>query len=250
MPQSVRTGGTNIAKAPKTRAADLYARLRADIIECRLQPAERLRFDETRERYATGLTPLREALMRLAQEGLVVLEDQRGFHVAPVSATDLLDVTRMRVELESMAVRWSIKNGDDQWEVGVVGTLHALSKRFKINAELIVNQEWERRHDAFHAALVSACGSEWLLCMRRMLYDRADRYRRLSIKYQQVVRDDVGEHRQLAEAALRRDADTAARLMREHIETTSRVIMSFTDPLSTPTRQTAERRLDNTSWIS
>ena len=210
-------------------ASDLFDRLRTDILECRLQPGERLRFDETRLRYATGLSPLREALMRLAQEGLVVLESQRGFHVAPVSVSDLLDVTRMRIELEIMAIRWSIEHGDDQWEVGVVGSIHALSKLVKSDGDLNINLEWERRHDNFHTSLVIACGSEWLIRMRRMIYDRADRYRRLSIKYRAVQRNDITEHRKLADAVLARDVKTSSELVRDHIETTSLVILSATD---------------------
>jgi len=207
--------------------SDLFERLRTDIIECRLQPGERLRFDETRLRYATGLSPLREALMRLTQEGLVVMESQRGFHVAQVSVSDLRDVTRMRIELEVMAVRWSIEHGDDQWEVGVVGAIHALSKLVKTDINLNLNNEWERRHDNFHSSLVMACGSEWLIRMRRILYDRADRYRRLSIKYRDVPRNDMAEHRKLADAVLARDVKTSTELVREHIETTSSVILNL-----------------------
>lgn len=215
--------------SPKTRAADLYARLRADILECRLRPGARLRFNETRERYTTGLTPLREALMRLAQEGLVVLEDQRGFHVAPVSAKDLMDVARMRAELESMALKLSIKHGNDKWEVAVVGSLHSLSKLTKFDSDLLISKEWECRHDAFHGALASACDSEWLLRMRRILYERADRYRRLAVKYGEITRDEGNEHRRLAEAALRRDVAEATSLMREHIETTAQVLLKSVD---------------------
>ena len=213
--------------ANRTGASNLFERLRIDIIECRLQPGERLRFDETRLRYATGLSPLREALMRLAQEGLVVLESQRGFHVAPVSVSDLLDVTRMRIELEVMAIRWSIEHGDDQWEVGVVGAIHALTKLVKTDIDLNLHVEWERRHDNFHSSLVLACGSEWLIKMRRILYDRADRYRRLSIKYRAEPRNDMAEHRKLADAVLARDVRTATELVREHIETTSSVILNL-----------------------
>jgi len=217
----------------RTRARDIYERLRLDIVECRLKPGQKLRFDEMRASYEVGLSPLREALMRLASEGLVILEDQRGFHVAPVSRVDLLDVTRMRQELESMALRMSIENGPDEWEAEVLAAYHRLSKVRKVFVSesddpqsRIINPEWEERHRNFHLSLVAACGSLWLLHFRGLLYDQADRYRRLSVQYLRHPRADLDEHRGLMEAAITRNAIRAAELIRCHIGDTTAVLLA------------------------
>jgi GntR family carbon starvation induced transcriptional regulator len=72
--------------ARKTLSESAYDALRDDIIRGRLEPEEKLRIEELRQKYATGASPLREALNRLAGEGFVTTEGQRGFRVAPLSS--------------------------------------------------------------------------------------------------------------------------------------------------------------------
>src|SRR5262245_152705 len=81
----------------------VLARLRADIVACRWMPGERLRVETLRERYGVGTSPLREALMRLEAEGLVVLEQNRGFKVSDVSLENLTDLMTTRIEIEGIA---------------------------------------------------------------------------------------------------------------------------------------------------
>jgi GntR family carbon starvation induced transcriptional regulator len=74
--------------------------------------------EELKSVYEIGLSPLREALMKLTS--VLVLEEHKGFRVAPVSKAQLLDITNMRKELEAMAIRQSIAEGDDRWESGML----------------------------------------------------------------------------------------------------------------------------------
>src|SRR5918993_3566961 len=90
--------------ASRTRAIDTYRRIRQDILECRLRPGTRLRSEELCDYYQVGISPLREALVRLSADGLAVLEEHRGYHVAPVSRADLIDLTNMRIKLECAAL--------------------------------------------------------------------------------------------------------------------------------------------------
>ncbi len=164
--------------------------------------------------------------MRLASEGLVTLEDQRGFSVAPVSREELLDLTAARAEIEGIAIRWSIAQGDDRWEAAVVGAFHRLQKAQKLAPDgHSLQPGWEDRHSDFHSALVSACTNKVLLQVRAALYERADRYRRLSVRYLRAPRDDLGEHQAIYEAVLARDAEQAERLLKEHIHLTSRILL-------------------------
>lgn len=208
----------------RTLASDVFERLHRDILECHLKPGSRLRFAELRERYGVGTSPLREALMRLASDGLVVLEDHRGFHVAPVSKAKLLDIAFMRKELEVKALLLGISNGDAHWEAAVVAAFHAL-KRSRPYRNGAMDPEWDVRHRAFHGALVAGCGSEWLLRFRAILYDQWDRYRRLSIRFAREDRDFLREHHEIMEAALDRDADAAAYLMGKHITMSTRLLL-------------------------
>lgn len=215
--------------AARTLSGAVLEDLRRDILECRWAPGAKLRFEALRAQYGVGLSPLREALSRLAVEGLVVGVDRRGFRVAAVSIADLDEITALRCELEGLALRWSIAHGDDAWESDVVGAFHHLSR---VHWELPgrpaqISDEWERRHTAFHHALAAACGSARLLQMRAQFFNQTNRYRRLSVAFSKVPRDDRGEHRALMDAALARDADRAVALIRKHIRKTADVVRSI-----------------------
>jgi DNA-binding GntR family transcriptional regulator len=75
----------------RTLATDVFDRLRSDILHCRVDPGMRLTFSYMRQRYAAGLSPAREALMRLAAGGLVQWNDLKGFRVAPAFREEMVD---------------------------------------------------------------------------------------------------------------------------------------------------------------
>ena len=116
----------------QTLHARVLTQMRADILDCRLMPNERLRLEAFRERYQVGWSPIREALMRLEAEGLVRLEQNKGFRVAGVSRESLLDLMQSRIELESIVLRWSIANGGVEWEADLVAAFHRLSRHSKL----------------------------------------------------------------------------------------------------------------------
>jgi GntR family transcriptional regulator, carbon starvation induced regulator len=224
-----RERGRGIEAVP-TRARDTYHLIKRDILECRLKPGTKLRFEELRDRYDVGISPLREALVRLSADGLVVLEDHRGFHVAPVSREDLIDVTCQRIMLECQALSESIKLGDDEWESRVMGTYHLFSKTEGfVDGDRILGQDWEERHREFHSILLQACGSRWLLHLRTLLYDQSDRYRRLSLLANQQPRPANVEHREILDKVLARDVDDACELLARHIQRTTDVLLSDPD---------------------
>jgi DNA-binding GntR family transcriptional regulator len=209
--------------ADQTLTASALSRIRSDIIACRLMPDERLRFEALRERYGMGVSPLREALMRLEAEGLVQLEQNKGFRVSEVSRENLLDLMRTRVEIETIALRWSLGKGGVEWEANLLGAFHRLSRQTKLDPTEpeTINEAWSREHAAFHAALVSACGSQTLMSIRERLFEQAERYVSLSIMSNAPLRDDVAEHKQLMRTALNRDVDKTVELNRLHISRTA-----------------------------
>ena len=202
----------------KTLVESSYNRLRSDIIAGKLVPGAKLRIEELRDDYRVGASPLREALNRLAGEGFVTVEEQRGFKVAPVSQDDLKDLSRMRIMLECEALRESIRNGDDEWEANLVAAHHRLQKAERSYGRNL--GEWEQRNEEFHEALVAACASSWLLRLRHVLYEQHKRYRFIAILSPQQDRDVHGEHREILEAALARDVEAATQATERHIQFT------------------------------
>ena len=204
----------------KTLSESAYDALRDDIVRGRLEPESKLRIEELRQSYGTGASPLREALNRLAGEGFVTMEGQRGFRVAPISTKDLADITRLRIMLECEAIRESIRRGDDEWEAGIVGASHRLAK---VESGEQVFPEWELRNQEFHEALIAACDSAWLLKFRRTLYEQHKRYRLISILEHDASRDVRAEHQAIMEAVLERDEKRACVATEAHIMRTVEV---------------------------
>ena len=202
----------------KTLVESSYNRLRSDIIAGKLAPGAKLRIEELRDDYRIGASPLREALNRLAGEGFVTVEEQRGFKVAPVSPDDLKDLSRMRIMLECEALRESISNGDDEWEANLLAAHHRLQKAERSFGKNL--DEWEQRNEEFHEALVAACTSSWLLRLRHVLYEQHKRYRFIAILSHQQDRDVHREHREILEATLARDVKAAIEATERHIQFT------------------------------
>jgi GntR family carbon starvation induced transcriptional regulator len=236
--QAISEGTTGAAAgdgrphAGDTLAASAYTRLRRDILRCRLTPGAKLRLETLRRDYSVGFSPLREALARLTGEGLTVVEGQRGFRVAPVSAGDLEDIAHLRSEIETMALRMSIENGSDAWEADVAAALHHLlllpHGRWPAGSPL--TDEWSKRHKHFHDSLVAACGSPRLLAIREDLFEHSERYRRLLIEYGTAGRDLAAEHREIASAVLARDVPAACALITGHIRKTATTMMAIISP--------------------
>jgi DNA-binding GntR family transcriptional regulator len=199
--------------------AQVFRQLRLDIVTCRLMPNERLRVETLRKRYGVGGSPLREALMRLEAEGLAVLEQNKGFRVSPVSREHLLDLMKTRVEIEGLALRWSIENGGVDWEANLIAAYHRLSYQKKtIRArDTEINLVWFKEHRNFHAALTAACASPHLHGIRENLFAQAERYVALSIVSKCPPRNDDSEHELIMQAAIARNVGRAVQLMADHI---------------------------------
>jgi DNA-binding GntR family transcriptional regulator len=219
-------------EAPRTLAELVYRKVRSDILWGRLAPGSPLRSDQLRIKYDAGISPLREALSRLVSERLVVASGQRGFRVAPIGSSDVVDVIETRIVIETAALKLSIERGGLDWETGIVATHHALSrvpipKMPGPGAEL-----WMQRHRAFHLALLSACGSNWQLHLSALLFDQAERFRILravASLTDEAQRDPAKEHQQIVEAVLDRDFGRAAAALESHYRSTMRSALAAID---------------------
>lgn len=199
-----------------------FARMRRDVLIGNFAAGTKLKVDELQKAYGVSSSPLREALSRLAQEGLVRADERRGFRVAPLSATDLIDITRMRILLDVPALKDAIREGKDDWEAGIVAAFHRLEKvesRLS-DGPVVLDEDWSALHRGFHMALLAACPSQRQLALSASLFDQAERYRRFSARYRKTLKRKSAEHRRIMEATLQRDTATACLLLKEHIQST------------------------------
>ncbi|MGJ8530895.1 MAG: GntR family transcriptional regulator [Alphaproteobacteria bacterium] len=200
-----------------TVRANTYERIKRDILFGELAPGSKLKLDTLKARYEASVSTLRETLNRLASEGFVSAEEQRGFFVTPVSKEDFSEIANLRILLEGFALRASIENGDTEWEGNLVAAHHKLHRMEQL---LLTGDEsqielWKRYDWEFHLALIQACNSENLLSLHSTLYDKYLRYQMLILTSRGA--EAVEEHRIMFEAALRRDTDTAVEALEQHI---------------------------------
>jgi len=220
--QKFSTPFSDVEAPPRTLVESAYRQVRSDIIVGRLAPGEKLRVEHLKDQYGIGAGTLREALALLLSDALVISEGQRGFHVAPISLSDIKDITDTRVLLETDALRQSIKAGDDEWEAGLIAAFHKLGKideKLGSRASYLI-REWEERNRNFHEALIAGCDSRWLRYLIGLLYRQSERYRHLSIATPTMPRDVHAEHTLIFEATLERDVKRASRALEQHIRLT------------------------------
>jgi DNA-binding GntR family transcriptional regulator len=194
-----------------------YRHLRTDIVLGRLAPGTKLGLDGLRGLYDAGVGTLREALNRLASEGLVLAEGQRGFTVAPVWAEDFQEIADLRLLLERPAIRLSFAAGDLDWEGRVVGAHHKLAvlERKLLAGEAADAALWKRCDREFHHALIQSCGSAVLLETYAAAYDRYLRYQMVAVVFRGAVAAD--QHAALLDCALTRDAARAGQVLEAHV---------------------------------
>jgi DNA-binding GntR family transcriptional regulator len=206
----------------ETLAERSAALLQRDILTGRLAPDSKLVISDLAESYGIGATPIREGLSRLVSQGLVIAIGQRGFRVAQVSREDLVDIIAMRSLIESEALRLSTQRGGDEWEAGIVASLHRLT-RFAARGPKVFRAEvdsFERVHKAFHTALIAACGSRRMLEQHGALYDQTYRYRHQMLENVPKLDEFCAEHEDLAKLAMTRQTDKACERLCRHFKLT------------------------------
>ncbi|MBB1075187.1 FCD domain-containing protein [Rhodoferax sp. 4810] len=211
---------------PRTLAERAYLSLRNDVICGKLAPGEKLRVEHLKDQYQVGASTLREALSLLVSDALVSAEGQRGFRVAPISLTDLEDVTNTRVMLETEALRQSIRNGDAQWEAALTASYQLLTQTESqsSDAEPLL---WEARNKAFHEALIAGHQSPWTKYMLSILYRHGERYRKINWRLTAAHATDRrvhDEHETIYQAAITRQDARAALALEAHIRLTHDIV--------------------------
>jgi DNA-binding GntR family transcriptional regulator len=198
--------------------------LRQDVLSLAFMPGAKLKVEHLQQSYGLSSSPIREALNRLTEEGLVRADERKGFRVAAVSAEDLQDITNMRVLIDLPTLEQAMKFGDDQWEAKVIASFHLLEKIESRLPEgpVVLDAEWSAQHRSFHRAMMSACPSERMVLTSSSLFDQAERYRHISARYRTVIKRKSEEHKVLMRAVLKRDIATAQKLHQEHVLSTQK----------------------------
>jgi len=190
-----------------------YRRLRKAIMSGAFQQGQHLRQEEIAQQLGTSRGPTREALNRLAAEGLVRLRPRRGYVVESLDIDELDDIFDLRIDLESKAGYLATLRRT-QKDIDEVEALLKKMERLDINEPSNL-REWSELNRAFHARLFEVSGRRQLCRIMINLRDSIERYLRFETS---SLPKQAGEHRQIFEAFARGDAAAVSQLSREHCE--------------------------------
>jgi len=213
-------------EAPPTRTDWAEQVIRNEILTGTLRPGQRLKMAELQERYP-GLspTPLREALSRLSGTGLVEFVPNRGIRVAPSSLEELRDVYANRLLLESVAFERSAEKRDAAWQTEVRQAFDgfealSLDAEHQETVTAAALMAWEEAHRRYHFAILSRCGSPWLLRLLELLYDQSVRYRYLTIQADPDFASIAQRHLVLTKAVFEADRNRGLEALKRHTDLT------------------------------
>ncbi len=197
-----------------TYASMVTERLRDSIVKGSLAPGSQLSEAELATRFGVSRGPVREALQRLIQEGLVRAEPHRGVFVPVLTEADVRDIYLAREALESAAVEHIITSSRSE------AAADDLDGLVELMAEAEAADDWEAvgRHDLdFHSALVAATGSERL---QRMFSTVISETRLcLGVLTAADARSDlVDEHRQIAAMIRKGQSAKAVAVLKQHFD--------------------------------
>src|ERR1700758_5376973 len=97
-----------------------FEKLKREILHGNYAPGEKLSMDKLKNDLGLGQSQIREALNRLLCKGLVQVEENKGYRVSAISEEDFSDLCHTILQIEHIALRQSLKLGDDKWEINLV----------------------------------------------------------------------------------------------------------------------------------
>jgi DNA-binding GntR family transcriptional regulator len=169
-------------------------------------------------------TPVREALIRLAQESLVEVVPRRGMRVLPVSPNDMKEIYQILTALESMAAELLAERQPSEAELKpLIAATNAMEKALQKN-DL---DAWAAADELFHERLVTLAGNKKLLDAVMSFWDRAHRARMFTLRLRQLPVNSTKEHMALVDRIRQGDAAGAAAVNREHRQRAGRELLSI-----------------------
>ena len=192
----------------------VFKTLRQAILTGELQPGERLMEITLANRLGVSRTPVREAIHKLEQEGLVIMMPRRGAQVAQITEKDLCEVLEVRLGLEEMAVRFACERMSDEQFKELCAAADEFSAAIDRNDLTTLAQADEK----FHSLICRATGNDCLCSITNNLREQMYRYRIEHLKDHDVRKDLDAEHKAICKALEKRDPETARTILCSHIE--------------------------------
>ena len=187
-------------------AEQAYSLIREEILSTRLMPGQQIVQKPLAEKYGLGLTPVRDALQRLAHEGLVQAIPRSGYVVSHITFSDVRELFELRTVLETAAVRLAVARASDE-------ELRVIAEKANFSYVYSDHQDYSRflaRNQEFHCAVAALSGNRRLMETLERTLDGLTRVFHFGLDLRDSADEMRGEHIELVDTLLRRDADAAA----------------------------------------
>jgi DNA-binding GntR family transcriptional regulator len=194
-------------------------RLRERIHDGTFGPGMELRQEELANRFGASRIPLREAMKRLEAEGLITLRPRRGYVVSSFDMNEIREIFDLRVLIEEHAGYHATLARTPE-DIAATGALLRKLEALKPGAPTYF-RDWATLNRAFHERLFSSSRRRHLTQMAGTLRDKVELYIRVEASITGNLRDAQAEHRKIFSAFSSGNAKLAAKLSREHCESTA-----------------------------
>jgi DNA-binding GntR family transcriptional regulator len=194
-------------------ANQAYTTLRKDILTCELDPGSTIAQSQLVKRYDFGLTPVREALKRLEQEGYVQSIPRFGYLITPITLKDVEDLYDLRLTLERSAVRMSIQRATDE-QLAQIQEKASFTYKFKNRLSYL---QFLEHNISFHVSIALASRNRKLAEMLANVLNEMTRIFNLGLDLRDSAEEMRNEHIVLAAALAKRDIQQAEQIVQDQI---------------------------------
>jgi len=194
-------------------AHQAYTALRKDILTCELDPGSTIAQSQLVKRYDFGLTPVREALKRLEQEGYVQSIPRFGYLITPVTLKDVEDLYDLRLILEQSAVRMAIQRASDE-HLAQIQKKATFTYKFKNRLSYL---QFLEHNISFHVSIALASRNRKLAEMLANVLNEMTRIFNLGLDLRDSAEEMRNEHIVLAAALAKRDIQQAEQIVQDQI---------------------------------
>jgi len=192
----------------------VYSRLEEEILTGVYKRGDPLTELAISDRFKISRTPVRGAIHRLAEEGLVKLSPNKGAVVTGISKDDIVDIYKIRMRLDGLAAAMAAEKMSD-------ADVAKLKESVELSEFYIKRNDTENQKEldtAFHALIYTATGSRMLSEILSELHKKAKLYRKISLGTGGRAERSIQEHREILEAIASRDPKAAERLTQNHVK--------------------------------
>ena len=214
-----------VNKNAKSLEESVYLTLEEEILSGKLKKGDSLTETSLSSRLGVSRTPLRAALHRLAEEGLIEVVPNRGAVVVGIGDEELVDIYKIRIRLEGLASAEAAKRINEE-------DLKRLRDSVELSEFYIAKQDAEHLKELdseFHSIIYKASGNRLLCKTLTELHRNIQFYRKRSLAVADRLEKSMAEHREILSAIERGDAEAADRLTSAHVEAALNNLLSVKD---------------------